>query len=135
MITIIIKRGVKHTVKITVCENATLGTYGSHQLLLDEYRTLEEDQHWEQAKFNMQYLKDMQLSYGPLWCVYCGKEELKIYGFQEKKRYSNMATADHLIPKSLAPHLAKDRKNLRVACFQCNTKKGSDVMKEKFPYD
>jgi len=135
MITIIIKRSHRRTVRVKVCENATPGTWGSHQLLLHEYRMQEEDEHWAQAKFNMNWLKDMQLSYGPLWCVYCGKEELRIYEFQEKKRYINMATADHVIPKSLVPHLARDRKNLRVACWHCNTKKGSDEMKEKFPYD
>ena len=135
MISIILKKSPERIIKVTVCEDASLGSWGSHQLLLQEYRLQEENWNWDQAKFNMRYLKDMQLSYGPLWCVYCGKEELKIYDFQEKKHYDDMATADHLIPKSLAPHLAKDRKNLRVSCFHCNIRKGSNEMEEKFPYD
>ena len=58
-----------------------------------------------------------------------------IYGFQDKKKLSNMATADHVIPKSKAPHLAKDKRNLRVSCWNCNNKKGSEEWSEKFPYD
>jgi 5-methylcytosine-specific restriction endonuclease McrA len=135
MITIVQRQGFRRTVQVTVCDNPTLGSWGSHQLLLHEYRMQEEDEHWDQARFNMKFLKDKQLDYGPLWCVYCGKEELKIYGFQDKKRYADMATADHVIPKSLAPHLAKDKRNLRVACWHCNTNKGSKEWKENFPYD
>lgn len=95
----------------------------------------EEDEQWQQACFNMKFLKDKQLDYGPLWCVYCGKEELKIYGFQDKKRFDNMATVDHVIPRSRAPHLAKDKKNMRVACWHCNRKKGTKDWPERFPYD
>lgn len=135
MITIVQKQGPSRTVQVTVCDNPTPGTWGSHQLLVHEYRMQEEDEHWEQARFNMNYLKDKELDYGPLWCVYCGKEELRIYGFQEKKRYSDMATADHVIPKSLAPHLSKNKKNLRVACWHCNTRKGSNNWPERYPYD
>lgn len=123
-------------VQVTVCDNPTPGTWGSHQLLLHEYRSLEDDDHWAQAWFNYRWLKDMELDYGPLWCVYCGKEELRIYGFKEKQYRGDMATADHLVPKSKAPHLAKDRSNLRVACWKCNNKKAdNETWKVKFPYD
>jgi 5-methylcytosine-specific restriction endonuclease McrA len=83
----------------------------------------------------MKFLKDKELDYGPLWCVYCGKEGLKIYDFHDKKRLADMATADHVIPKSFAPDLARNKKNLRVSCWHCNTKKGSSNWPEKFPYD
>jgi len=135
MTTIILKKTVNRTVSVTVCDNPTLGSWGSHQLLLYEYRLLAVDDHWEQAWFNYRWLKDMELSYGPLWCAYCGKEDLRIYHFHEKQSYFNMATADHHLPKAEAPQLAYDRKNLRVACWKCNNKKGIQHWEEKFPYD
>jgi hypothetical protein len=136
MITILLKESFSRRQTITVCDDPTPGTWGSHQLLLHEYRGLEDDNHWAQAWFNYRWLKDMELDYGPLWCSYCGKEELKIYRFNEKQYYGNMATADHFIPQSKAPHLAKERSNLRVACWKCNNKKAAhETWKIYFPYD
>lgn len=121
---------------LKVSPDATPGTWGSHQLLLHEYRMQDkEDDHWDQAWFNFRWLKDMELSYGPLWCCYCGKEELRIYGFKEKQYLHNMATTDHYIARSIAPELSKDRTNLRVACWKCNNKKGNKTWEVKFPYD
>ncbi len=135
MITIVHRQRDNLLVQTHVCEDATPGSWGSHQLLLHSYRLLCPSDHWDQAKFNIKWLRDMELDYGPLWCCYCGKEELVIYDFHEKKKRSNMATVDHLIPISKAPHLAKERSNLRVACEKCNTKKASDEWKVQFPYD
>lgn len=136
MITIHIRKTYNRRVQITVCEDPTPGSWGSHQLLLYEYRGLEDDDHWSQAWFNYRWLRDMELDYGPLWCSYCGKEELKIYKFNEKQSRDNMATVDHLIPRSKAPQLSKAKNNLQVACWHCNSKKAAkETWKIKFPYD
>lgn len=135
MITIVLRRTKKAKQTIRVCQNATPGTWGSHQLLLHEYRMLDEDDHWSQAIFNITWLRDMELSYGPLWCSYCGKEELRIYDFHEKQYLHNMATVDHYIARSKAPELSRDRSNLRVACWKCNNKKADKTWKVNFSYD
>lgn len=135
MITIVQRQSNQRTVQVTICDNPTLGSWGSLQLQMHEYRMQEDDEHWEQARFNMKYLRDKELDYGSLWCVYCGKEELRIYGFQERKIYRDMATVDHVIPISKAPHIAKDKKNLRVACWHCNNRKADKDWPERFPYD
>lgn len=134
MIIIPLNNSIYRRVQVSICENPTPGTWGSHQLLLHEYRNLCINDKWEQLHFNYDFLKDMEIGYGPLWCVYCGKEELKIYHWREKPNYSDMATADHFIPRSEAPELSKVRSNLRVCCWDCNNKKGSDRWKEEFPY-
>lgn len=36
-------------------------------------------------------------------------------------------TADHIIPKSKAPHLTMARANLRGACAHCNYSRGNDT--------
>lgn len=135
MIVIPLNYSQHRRIQITVCENPTPGTWGSHQLLLWEYRGLQEDDRWDQLHFNYDFLKDMEISYGALWCVYCGKEELRIYHWKEKPNYNDMATADHFIPKSKAPHLAKTRSNLKVCCWHCNNKKAAEEWPIKFPYD
>jgi len=135
MVKIVVKRTNELITTVTVCENPTPGSWGDYQLLLHQYRCLEKKDHWDQLWFNYRFLKDKELDYGPLWCVYCGKEDLRVYRFDEKQNYANMATADHFIPKSKAPLLARSRKNLRVACWHCNNKKAAQEWKEKFPYD
>ncbi len=138
MVTIMVRETFFRRIQVTVCENPTPGTWGDYQLLLHEYRNLDPTYgrtDFEQMLFNYKYLKDMELGYGPLWCVYCGKEELVIYHWQEKGDRRDMATADHFLPKSKYPELVADRKNLRVACYHCNSKKGSEEWEENYPYD
>lgn len=135
MISLVLKRNNKTKLVLKVSEDATPGTWGSHQLLLHEYRMQDKDDHWAQALFNYKWLKDMELDYGPLWCCYCGKEELRIYHFKEKQYLGNMATVDHYIARSKAPELSRDKKNLRVACWRCNNKKADKTWEVKFPYD
>ena len=123
------------TVRITVIDDPTPGTFGSHQLLLDEYRLLEKSLHFEQLLFNTYFLRRMKSKYGNLHCVYCGRKNLRIYHWREfAGDRKNMATADHFIPKSVSPDLAKDEGNLRVACQKCNNDKKSHNWEEKFPY-
>lgn len=120
----------------TVEDDPTPGTLGSHQLLLDEYRLLEKSPRFQQLLFNTHFLRKMKNRYKILHCVYCGKKNLRIYHWKEYARgKDDMATADHFIPKSLAPHIfAMDENNLRVACHRCNSKKENYYWDEKFPY-
>src|SRR3954469_25512529 len=95
---IIWSKGKTFTVQITVEDDPTPGTLGSHRLLLQEYRRLDppKTSSFQQMLFNTQFLRDMQKLHGKLWCVYCGKKGLKIYHWQENdKVHSIMATADH----------------------------------------
>lgn len=135
MITIVLRQSVNVLLQIKVCSDATPGSWGSHQLLLHQYRLEAENEQWAQAKFNYRWLKDMELDWGPLWCSYCGQEDLHIYHFFDKHDHSDMATTDHFIPKSEAPHLAMNKKNLVVCCWNCNNKKANKRWEIKYPYD
>lgn len=127
------KNGV--TISYTVEDCPTPGTFGSHQLLLEQYRLVEKSPRFEQLLFNTHFLRKMKSIHGTLHCVYCGKKNLRIYHWNEKPRSTNrMATADHFIPRSIAPHLAQDESNLRVACHKCNNRKAALYWKENFPY-
>ena len=128
------KHGV--TIRYTVEDDPTPGTLGSHQLLLESYRLLERSIKFEQLLFNTYFLRKMKSKHKSLHCVYCGKKNLRIYHWKEYTgNKKNMATADHFIPKSLNPAIfAMDEDNLRVACFDCNTKKQNYYWDEKFPY-
>lgn len=125
------------TIRITVEDNPTPGTLGSHELLLDEYRLLQKSLRFKQLLFNSYFLRKMKSLYGSLHCVYCGKKNLRIYHWNEKARnMKDMATADHFVPKSLNPEVfGMDESNLRVACSPCNTKKANFYWDEKFPYN
>jgi hypothetical protein len=131
-------------------EDPTPGTWGSHQLLLEEYKRLDEDwQFWvngmrmpspnikfRQLAFNTEFLEKMQRKHGELHCEYCGKPHLKIYHWTEKQG-KDVATADHFLPKSEYPDLAFKESNLKVACKKCNEKKGKKTVPPealKFPY-
>lgn len=129
------KRGV--TVRYTVEDSPTPGTFGSHQLLLEQYRLLEKSPRFEQLLFNTYFLRKMKAKYGSLHCVYCGRKNLRIYHWKEfAGNKKNMATADHFIPKSVNPALfGMDEDNLRVACNSCNNKKKNDYWDEKYPYE
>ena len=128
--------------KVTIQENPTPGTWGDYQLMKEELRKNDltgklkksKSERFKQMFFNIRFLKKMRRKYKKLHCVYCGKQGLIVYEFSKTPNKSNMATADHFIPKSLAPHLARDASNLRVCCNPCNSKKGSDLWEENFPY-
>lgn len=129
----------RHGINIlyTVENNPTPGTLGSHRLLLEHYRKHEDppkSRKFEQMLFNLRFLQSMEEKYGRLWCVYCGKKGLRIFLWREWKDRKIMATADHFIPKSIAPDLAKNADNLRVCCDDCNSKKAANCWDEKFPY-
>ena len=146
MIEILKKKSKYSRISIKVCENATPGTWGSHQLLLDQYK--EEDCSWIgtpsnpnpaylQMKFNTEWLESILAKYGELHCEYCGKSELKIYQWWEKPNKSILATTDHFFPKKDFPHLAKEPGNFVVCCDSCNSKKRERVVNKsaiKFPY-
>lgn len=143
-----------------VQENPTPGTWGSHQLLLEELKGQDEDWIMEyairpsdpqyshipaglryskkfiQLIFNTNFLEKMLKTHGELHCEYCGKPHLKIYHWNEKQRH-DIATTDHFLPKIDWPDLQFNEDNLRVCCSKCNTKKGRGVWSHsavRFPY-
>ncbi len=82
------KSGAGHIWQIySICDNPTPGTWGSHQLLLEEYKRLDEE--WQlgvdgepsgafkQLLFNTHVLEYMLEKYGELHCEYCGEPNLK----------------------------------------------------------
>lgn len=131
---------------ISVCEDATPGTWGSHQLLLQDYGEKEPRQignfgpgnpEYDQMMFNTEWLRSIETKYGELHCEYCGRQNLKIIPWYEKPDIHIMATTDHFYPKKKYPHLARDTKNFVVACHRCNNnKKAKKYTKNdiRFPY-
>ena len=131
-------------VQSVVSEDPTPGTWGSHQLLLAQYRELDEE--WlanmpanklKQVFFNIKFLRAILYRHGELHCEYCGKPNLILFGLKKKPNKKTMATVDHFLPKSKYPHLAFSRNNLLVCCNTCNHKKDDNEWpssKVKFPY-
>ena len=132
---------------ITVCEEATPGTWGSHQLLLEQYKRLDEEWitdegsisgAWKQLNFNTQWLEYMLKKYGELHCEWCPKKYLYIKAWNGSKIPGrHMATVDHFFPRSTHPHLAFNKKNLLVSCEKCNNKRRHKYANKeliKFPY-
>lgn len=141
MIVITKKKEKLLRITVTVCENATPGTWGSHQLLLDQYRECDcswtNTPQYEQMIFNENWLRSIEAKYGELHCEYCGKPNLKIIHWYEKPDLNIMATTDHFHPRKTHPHLARETKNFVVACHRCNnSKKAKKYTKNdiKFPY-
>lgn len=106
--------------------------YSEFLLLKEEYKAKEmeakmESPKFKQLVFNTLFLETMLRIRGRLICVYCGKENLRIFHWTEKsKNYSIMATADHFIPKSKGG-AAFDFKNMVVACNRCNCNKADKI--------
>lgn len=123
-------------VTYSIMENPTRGSYGDYLLLKNELLKL--DDRWEnvesQSIFNMNYLKNMRENYNILHCAYCNKKPLRIYEFHEKGK-DDMATTDHILPRSSYPELSKELTNLTVACRKCNGKKSSKIQEIKYSYE
>lgn len=142
MVKIIISSNKKEVSYYSIQENPTPGSFGDYLLLKEQYKLLDQD--WllygdsiqvRQALFNMAYLKEMEKVYGTLHCAYCGKQDLRVFEFSERKQRSIMATVDHILPRAKHPELAFTKSNLTVACDKCNTSKGENYSQIKFPYD
>lgn len=88
---------------------------------------------YKQIVFNMLFLRRFRKKHGPLHCVYCGRY-IQICPLGKSIPISILATADHVLPKSLYPELAREESNLRPCCAKCNSKKGDKIWEEKFPY-
>jgi 5-methylcytosine-specific restriction endonuclease McrA len=88
-----------------------------------------DEKKWEQLVFNYEFLKEVEEEKGSLHCEYCGKRPLRVYRWDEKIG-KDVATADHFLPKSQYPELAKDKTNLVVSCSSCNSNKGDKIIKE-----
>lgn len=78
---------------------------------------------WEQLEFNTLTLLNIEDEEDTLHCEYCNKQNLKVYQWYEKAKREDAATADHFYAKCNYPHLAKNDKNIVVACMDCNEKK------------
>ena len=114
--------------------------YGDYVQLKEDYKKLDDDykyastgKGWYRSKkfkqlvFNTKFLKKMLNKFGVLTCVFCGHTNLVIYHWDDRnKNTDNMATTDHFNPKDNGGN-AFDEKNLVVACYKCNTKKGKKL--------
>lgn len=87
---------------------------------------------WIQLKTNTDFLKSIIDNYGSLHCEYCGKSDLKLYGWCEKSNREDMATVDHFYPKSKFTHLSLDQRNFIVSCYECNSKKEDKLVTVDF---
>ena len=146
MVEIVKQKNKVVRVSIKVCENATPGSWGSHQLLLDEYRCADPTRWtstpdgkavYEQMMFNTAWLEYMLEKYGELHCEYCGKPHLKINPWWLRPDLEVLATTDHFHPQKTHPHLCKETKNFVVACHRCNNNKKAkhfDKSSIKYPY-
>jgi 5-methylcytosine-specific restriction endonuclease McrA len=136
MVTIITRKSKAFIVQHIVPENPTPGTYADYILMKNEL--LKKDDRWtsleNQAVFNMNFLKKMRDKYEKLHCVYCNKQDLRIYEFHEKFNSKDGATTDHILPVADYPHLAKEQSNCTVSCSSCNRKKDRKLQKIIYPY-
>jgi len=71
-------------------------------------------------KYRKKYLQKYYRKNNTLRCDYCGKTGLKI----QTKNLSMLATIDHIIPVSKTKN-KYDEKNLTIACYTCNSAKGT----------
>ena len=81
------------------------------------------------VKFREGLLDAAEARDGCLKCHYCGRKDL-IREISENriKQPSNLATIDHVIPKS---HGGQDtEENCVIACYKCNQEKGNDTKGE-----
>lgn len=140
MITIIYKRNKKFTIKKTINENPTPGSFGDYLLMKDDLMHQDEDwadrkpESYKQMVFNYEWLQEMEVKHLELHCEYCNKQMLRIFHWKEKAIHRIMATVDHFLPIKNYPNLAKVKTNFRVACNNCNSKKDINIWECSFPY-
>ena len=92
------------------------------QLLREAMKTGDEWNYYFWASFRCKYLGRQRKEHGMLNCSYCDKKDLKI----ETKAIELLATIDHVLPVSKGGAMF-DESNLKVACYECNQKKGDSV--------
>mgnify|MGYP003675195810 CR=1 FL=1 len=75
------------------------------------------EEKWLQLEFNINFLKQTKKEFKNLHCEYCGKKNLKVYGWCEKVDTKDVATVDHFYPKSKYDNLKKITKikNIRMS--------------------
>ncbi len=92
----------------------------------------------KQLVFNTKFLQSMKDKHKDLHCELCGKKDLVLYYWWQDNDRSTMATADHFYPKSYDKEsLSFERKNMVVACDNCNSNKKDEIYDidiVKYPY-
>ena len=115
--------------------------------LMLKKRFLKMDEDWmvrnfkkgDQLLFNTKFIQEIKDTHEELHCEICGKENLKLYMWWEHSKRWDMATADHFFPKSFdKERLSFERKNMIVACNDCNNRKADDfygihIVKHPYP--
>tara|TARA_R110002153_G_C13308768_1_gene496245 strand:+ start:2387 stop:2746 length:360 start_codon:yes stop_codon:yes gene_type:complete len=94
------------------------------------------EEKWLQLEFNINFLKQTKKEFKNLHCEYCGKKNLKVYGWCEKVDTKDVATVDHFYPKSKYDNLKKNKDNFVVSCYSCNNIKKDnlwEIVKIKYP--
>lgn len=120
-----------------IYEEGNHNSLGAYILLKNHYRSLQDQFYvhkyhsnklwYKQVIFNKTFLEKKLKEKGFLQCAYCGRKDLIVYEmFDENKNKSNMATADHFLPKDKGGD-AFNETNLVVACSNCNAKKANKI--------
>ena len=111
---------------IIIEENPPCSSYASLVLLTRVYEKMQVKA-W--LDFRETLLDAAEARDGCLQCHYCGRKDLiREIPKNRVRQPSNLATIDHVIPKS---HGGKDtEENCVIACYRCNQKKGDDIKGE-----
>jgi len=92
-------------------------------------RKLQEQERATWVAFREAHLNKAMAEVGDLVCYYCKATGLvpEVPDDATKAQMRKLATLDHVIPKSRGgPEL--DPKNIVIACYPCNQKKGDKVL-------
>lgn len=121
----------------TIYGEPSPGTLGDYWLLQDEYRRLDptwidkKPAQWRSLVFHDQFMNYMLQQFGELHCEYCGRPDLKIFKWYEKKDLKIMCTVDHFLPQKKNPELKEDPNNLFICCNKCNQNKKEKIVSEE----
>ena len=108
-------------------------SYTSYVLLQNELLLQDVDYiatEWKKrVEFSRNFLRNVLAAKGDLTCKYCNKNGLiiELEGMRVPKK--RLATTDHVVPVSKGGALY-DYKNVVVACYYCNTRKGDKDLAE-----
>ena len=128
----------------TIYGEPSPGTLGDFWLLKEEYNRLDpswinrKQEQWRRLVFNDQFMHYMHDHFKELHCEYCGKPNLKIFKWYERKEVEIICTVDHFLPKKDYVHLTEDPNNLFISCHKCNNDKKANIVSEdelKYRYD
>lgn len=104
--------------------------YNKAIILVDEGRAIISNEQTIKIKLSRKKFKRYILERDDYICQYCGRRAIKIniemYKKYNKQIPDNIATVDHIIPRSKGGYSTP--KNCVCACYKCNQEKGNKVL-------